>query len=227
MATLHQAPSRTTDDLADLRPVLRQAQRTWKKAGVLPADRRRLGDELHGELVAASEAGQAPSTVLGNDATSTLRQWAHERDVSGRAPRTEVLVPLTLLSVLVGSLVLITDQVVERNVAGAPFISHGAIWLAVLVSSTVVSWLLAPLSCWAVLHRGGDPRAGATARWLFTLLPFAAFTALLLDIVIATVSGTEGPFIPVMAVATAITFAAAPVAARHLATRYTRQRQEP
>ena len=226
MATVHQAPSHT-DDVADLRPVLRQAQRTWTRAGVLPADRRRLGDELHGELVAASEGGQSPSTVLGNDPASTLRQWAHEQNVSGRAPRTEVLVPLTLLSVLVGSLVLITDQVVERFVPGAPFISHGAIWLAVIVNSTIVSWLLAPLSCWAALHRGGDPRAGATARWLFTLLPFAGFTALLLDIIIATVSATEGPFIPIMAVATAITFAAAPVAARHLATRYTRERREP
>lgn len=226
MATVQQAPPRAVD-AKDLRLLLRQAQRTWRRAGVLPTDRRRLGDELHGELTAASEAGQAPSAVLGDDPTTTLRQWAHEQNVSGQALRIGILAPLTLLSVLVGSLVLITDEVVETVVPGAPFITHGAIWLALLISSIVVSWLLAPLSCWAALHRGDDPRAASTARWLFALLPIGAFTALLIDIAIATISGTEGPFIQVMAVATAATFAATPVMARYLATRYTRQGQKP
>lgn len=226
MATVQQAPPRAVDD-KDLRPLLRQAHRTWRRAGVLPADRRRLVGELHGELTAASEAGRRPATVLGDNPKSTLRQWAHEQHVSGRALRIGALAPLTLLSVLVGSLVLITDEVVETVVPGAPFITHGAIWLAVLISSIVVSWLLAPLSCWAVLHRGDDPRAASTARWLFALLPVGAFTALLIDIAIATISGTDGPFIQVMAVATAGTFAAVPVAARYLATRYTRQSREP
>ena len=222
MVTVQQAPPRAVDD-KEFRLLLLQAQRTWRRAGVLPGDRRRLGEELHGELVAAAETGQAPSTVLGDHPTTTLRQWADEQAVSGRALGIGVLAPLTLVSVLVGSLVLITDQVVQTVVPGAPFISHGAIWLAVLVSSILVSWLLAPLSCWAALHRGGDPRAASTARCLFTLLPIGAFLALVLDIAIATISGTEGPFLPVMAVATAATFAATPVLARYLATRYTRQ----
>lgn len=221
MAILEQTPPRAADG-NQLRPLLRKAQRAWRRAGVLAADRRRLSDELHGELTAAAEAGQAPSAILGEDPTTTLQQWAHEQNVSGRALRIGVLAPLTLICVLVGSLVLITDQVVETVVPGAPFISHTAIWLAVLISSTLVSWLLAPLTCWATLHRGGDPRAGSTARWLFALLPIGAFTALVLDIAIATISGTEGPFIPVMAVATAATFAATPVLARYLSIRYTR-----
>lgn len=222
MSTAEQAPPRAVDDNA-FRPLLRQAQRTWRRAGVLPVDRRRLSEELHGELVAAAETGRAPSTVLGEDPTTTLQQWAHERHVSGQALRIGVLVPLTLVSVLVGSLVIITEQIVERLVPDAPFITHGAIWLAILINSTIVSWLLAPLSCWAALHRGGDPRAASTARWLFVLLPIGAFSALLLDILIATISATEGPFIPIMAVVTAATFAATPVAARYLATRYAQQ----
>lgn len=62
MSTVEQAPPGTVDD-TELRPLLRQAQRTWRRAGVLPAERRRLGEELHGELVAAAEAGRAPSLV--------------------------------------------------------------------------------------------------------------------------------------------------------------------
>lgn len=223
MATAEQAPPRAVDD-EGLRPLLRQAQRIWRRAGVLPAHRRRLGDELHGELVAAAEAGGAPSTVLGEDPTTTLQQWAHEQHVSGQSLRVGLLVPLTLVSVLVGSLVIITEQVVERFVPGAPFINHGAIWLAILIDSIIVSWLLAPLSCWAALHRGGDPRAASTARWLFVLLPIGAFSALLLNILIATISATEGPFIPVMSLVTAATFAATSVTARYLATRYARER---
>lgn len=221
MATLQQAPPRPAADQT-LRLLLRKADRTWRRAGVTPADRRRLVDELHAELVAAAEAGQAPSAVLGDEPTTTLQQWAREQAVAGRALRIGVLAPLTVLSVLLGSLVIVTDQVVESVVPGAPFITHGAIWLAVLISSTVVSWLLAPLTCWAALHRGGDPAAGSTARWLFAILPLGAFVALVLDIAIAVVSGTEGPFILVMAVATTATFAATPVAARYLATRYQR-----
>lgn len=206
---------------------MRQAHRTWTRAGVPPpGERGRLSDELQGELVAAVEAGQAPSDVLGENSTATLRQWATERNVSGQTLRIGVLAPLTLVSVLIGSLVLVTDQVVETVVPGAPFITHGAIWLAVLISSITASWLLAPLSCWAALHRGGDPRAAATARWLFALLPVGAMVALLLDVVIATVSGTEGPFLQLMVVATAATFAATTVMARFFATRYSRQNSE-
>jgi hypothetical protein len=224
MTTLDQVPPRAVED-SRLRPLLRAADRTWRRAGVLPAGRRRLRDELHAELVAAAEAGREPASVLGAAPAATLQQWADEQHVSGRSLRIGLLAPLTLLCVLVGSMVLITDEVVESVVPGAPFISHIAIWLAVLVSSTVVSWLLAPLACWAALHRGGDPRATSTARWLFALLPVGAFVALVLDIAIATISGTEGPFIPVMAVATAGAFAATPVLARHLAIHYTRSEQ--
>lgn len=224
MAVL-QAPTSAVDDKT-LQPILRGARRTWRRAGVRPDDRHRLAEELHGELAAAADAGQPPSSVLGEDPTETLRQWAREREVSGQAQRVALLAPLTVLAVLFGSLVLVTDQVVERLVPGAPFITHGAIWLAVLVSSIVVSWLLAPLCCWAALHRGGDPRAASTARWLFALLPLAALCALALDVVIAVVSATEGPFISVMVVVTAATFAAAAVAARHLATRHTRHSEQ-
>ncbi|GAA1855899.1 hypothetical protein ACFFOM_18050 [Microlunatus capsulatus] len=224
MATVEQAPPRTVNDQA-LRPLLRRARRTWRRAGVLAGDRGRLSDELHAELVAAADAGQQPSTVLGDDPTTTLRQWAHEQQASGRALRIGLLTPLTLVSVLVGSAVIITDQTVQTVVPGAPFITSTAIWLAVVINSTIVSWLLAPLACWAALHRGGDPRAASTARWLFALLPVGAITALVLDIIIATISDTEGPFIQVMAITTAAAFAATPVLARHLATRYTIRRQ--
>ena len=220
--TVLQAPLGAVDDKT-FQLILRRARRTWRRAGVRASDRQRLAEELHGELGAAADAGQPPASVLGADPRETLLQWAHEQGVSGRAQRTGLLAPLTMLGVLFGSLVLVTDQVVERLVPGAPFITHGAIWLAVLVSSIVVSWLLAPLCCWAALHRGGDPMAASTARWLFALLPPTALCALALDVVIAAISATEGPFISVMAVVTAATFAGSAVAARHLATRYSRQ----
>ena len=221
MAVL-QAPRSAADDKT-LQLTLRRARRTWRRAGVRASDRQRLTEELHGELAGAADAGQPPSVVLGADPRETLRQWAHEQGVSGQAQRVGLLAPLTMLGVLFGSLVLLTDQVVQRLVPGAPFITNGAIWLAVLVSSIVVSWLLAPLCCWAALHRGGDPIAASTARWLFALLPPAALCALALDVMIAAITATEGPFISIMAVFTAASFAGAAVAARHLATRYSRQ----
>lgn len=221
MATVAQAPTHGVEE-RELQPILRRAHRTWTRAGVAPVERRRLSDELHGELLAAIEAGQSSSTVLGENPTATLRQWATERNVSGQTLRIGVLAPLTVISVLIGSLVLVTNQIVETVVPGAPFIRHGAVWLAVLISSTVVSWALATLSCWAVLHSGGDPRAASTARWLFTLLPVGAMVALLLDVLIAAISGTEGPFLQLMAIATVATFATTSVIARYLATRYSR-----
>ena len=221
MAVL-QAPKSAADDRT-LQLTLRRARRTWRRAGVRATDRQRLTEELHGELAGAADAGQPPSIVLGADPRETLLQWAHEQGVSGQAQRIGLLAPLTMLGVLFGSLVLVTDQVVERLVPGAPFITNGAIWLAVLISSIVVSWLLAPLCCWAALHRGGDPKAASTARWLFALLPPAALCALALDVMIAAITATEGPFISIMAVFTAASFAGAAVAARHLATRYNRQ----
>ncbi|HEX8510691.1 MAG TPA: hypothetical protein VF635_14485 [Propionibacteriaceae bacterium] len=224
MATVEQASPQSVNDRT-LRPMLRRAQRTWRRAGVLAGDRARLNDELHAELVAAAEAGQEPSSVLGDDPTTTLRQWAHERQVSGRALRIGLLTPLTLISVLVGSAVIITDQTIQTIAPGAPFITNTAISLALLINSTIVSWLLAPLSCWAALQRGDDPRAASTARWLFALLPVGAITALVLDIAIAIISGTEGPFIQIMALTTAAVFAGTPILARSLATRYTIQLQ--
>ena len=51
MAALQQVPSSAVED-STLRSVLRHADLTWKRAGVVVADRRRLVDELHGELLA-------------------------------------------------------------------------------------------------------------------------------------------------------------------------------
>lgn len=220
MTTVEQASPQSTSE-KELRSLLRSAHRSWRRAGVRAEDRFRLGDELHAELIASTEAGRSPSTVLGENPVTTMQQWAHEREVAGRSLQIGILVPLTLFSVLIGSSVIITDQVVQSTVPDGDFIQSGAIWLAVLFVSILVSWSAAPLACWAVLHRGGDPRAAGTARWLIALLPLGA---LLLDIFIAVISGTDGPFIIVMAVATALVFAATPVLARSLAVRYIRSK---
>lgn len=219
MTTTQHAPEQSTD--ADLQPLLRQAHRTWRRAGVIPADRDRLADELHSEVIAATEAGQPASAVLGVDTTATLRDWAYGHQVAGRGLRLLILIPITLACVLLGSSVLVTTSIVTILVPEAPFITHGAIWVAIVINAAVVSWILAPLACWAALHHDGDPRAASTGRWLFALLPLGAGIALLIDIMIATASGTEGPFIQAMTIATIVAFAATCVLARYLATRYT------
>ncbi|HEX8508862.1 MAG TPA: hypothetical protein VF635_05105 [Propionibacteriaceae bacterium] len=204
------------------RQLLRRAAQVWRAAGVRAVDRRALAKELAAELTAAEEDGRDVRDVVGDEPEVTLRQWAVERGVAGRALRLGLLGSLTLASIGLGAAVIIVDQVVQTVVPGAPFITHWGIWLAALVSGALSSLVLASLSCWAALHRGGDPRAGATARWLLVTLPLGALVALALSVITAAVSGYAHAAIPVIGLVITATFVANAAAARLLAVRFTR-----
>lgn len=202
--------------------LIRQANRAWRAAGVRSDDRVLLQRELTEELTAVRHDGRESTDVVGDDPTRTFRQWAIERDLAGRSLRLGLLGALTLGSIALGAAVLITAAIVTFTTPGAPFITHGAIWLAALISGTAVSWLLAPLACWAALAHGGDPRAGSTARWLFALLPVGAIVGFALSVIAGVISGYSSAALPIIAVVIPASFTATAAAARTLAIRYTR-----
>lgn len=117
---------------------------------------------------------------------------------------------------------LITTVVVTLVVPGAPFITHGAIWLAALINGAAMSWILAPLACWAALSHGHDPQAGGTARWMFVLLPIGALVGFSLSVIAGVSSGSDSWVLAVIAVILAATFVATATTARALAIRYAR-----
>lgn len=206
------------------RAVIARAGRVWRRAGVRAVDRRRLASELAAELAAASADGHPATAVLGGDPDTTVRHWALERVLSGRALRLGVLVPLALGSVVVASAVFFTDLVVTFTVPGPPT-SHPAVLVSMWVSTAVMCVLLPTLACWAVLRTGHDPRAAATARWLLVALPIGGLAALALGAltVVATETLLDGlPRVALVVLVVLLTTAAAVTAARHLATTYHR-----
>lgn len=207
---------------ASTRHLVTQARRTWRRAGVRRRHRDELAAELADELSAAVAENRTVSDVVGDDASSTFRAWALERGVAGRSLRLGLLGPLALGAIALGSLVVIVLAVVTFTVPGAPH-AHQVVTFAALFSAAVTSMVLAPLACWAALHRGGDPRAGSTARWMLPCLPAGALIALALGVLTAAIGGYEGEIvIPIIAVVIALVFLGAAAAARFLAIRYTR-----
>lgn len=98
---------------AELPPRSGEGEHAGAAGGVRTDDRQLLAEELHGELIAAAEAGQPPSSVLGEDVTETLPQWATGAR-SPAEPEEPAYWARTLLGVIFGSLVLVTVEVVEQ-----------------------------------------------------------------------------------------------------------------
>lgn len=216
-------PTRTASASADRTGrLVAQARRSWRAAGVRRSDRDELATELSDELQAALAEERPVTDVVGDDPRSTFRAWALERGVAGRSLRLGLIGPLALSAIALGSMVMIVLAVVTFTVPDAPH-AHQTIVFAALASAAIISMVLAPLACWAALHRGGDPRASSTARWMLPCLPAGALIALALSVLTAAIGGYEGEIvIPIIAVVIALVFFGAAAAARFLAIRYTR-----
>ncbi|ORI22656.1 hypothetical protein [Rhodococcus sp. 1168] len=153
-----------------LQHVFRTANRLWRRTGVRGVDRKDLLTELEAELDGARRDGHSASTVLGEDSALTLRQWADERDLSGRALRLTVVVPVALLGVAAGLAVVLLA--VFAAFSDRPTIDFGPFVLPMYASAGLFAYLCALLSVWVVLRR--DPHASSTIRWLAVLLPLGA-----------------------------------------------------
>ena len=176
------------------RMVLAGARRSWRRAGVGREDRAALADELAGEVEAASADGYPLRAVLGEDPAATARGWAEERGLAGRSLQVPTMLAVVVGGVLLGSSTFLVELgVTLGGRSGGDDLTPGLVTLAILVSGVVMSVLLPVLGTWAVLHHRGDPRAGATARWLAVLLPLGGMAGALLAVVLgAALQDHEG-----------------------------------
>lgn len=154
----------------ELRDILREANRLWRRAGVRGPDRNDLLSELDAEISGALQDGHSATSVLGDESSQTLRQWADERGLCGRALRLGLVVPAALLGVAGGLAVILLA--LFAGFSGRPSIDVGPFTLPLYASSGVFAYLCALLGVWIVLRH--DPRASSTVRWLSVLLPAGA-----------------------------------------------------
>ncbi|MCZ4557918.1 hypothetical protein O4215_20355 [Rhodococcus maanshanensis] len=150
--------------------ILREANLLWRRAGVRGPDRNALLSELESEISAAHQDGHDATAVLGEDSSQTLRQWADECGLCGRALRLELVVPATLLGVAAG--LAVTLLAVFAGFSGHPTIDLGPFVLPLYASSGVFAYLCALLFVRIALRH--DPQASSTVRWLSVLLPAGA-----------------------------------------------------
>ncbi|QCQ90861.1 hypothetical protein [Rhodococcus sp. SGAir0479] len=204
---------------ADAR-VLRQAARVWRRAAVRRADRRDLLAELSAELTAAGTDGVPASAVTGADPERTLRAWADERGLSGRARRLGLVVPTALAGVAVG-FALVAVMLYLGFTGSGVHIEPAYLVVGLYAVTGALAYLLAVACTFVTLHGARDPRAASTARWLPALLPAGAAVATTAGVGVAWVLGftTETrTFAAVIAVVCAA-LVAATTGARYLATR--------
>lgn len=160
----------TAIDNTELQRVLRDANRVWRRAGVRRVDRSDMLVELESEIVGAQRDGHESSAVLGNDSAETLRQWADERELSGRALRMELIIPAALFGILVGlSVVLMALYAGFSN--GSTF-DVGPLLLPLYASAGLTAYLCSLVSVRLMLRR--DPHMSSTIRRLALILPVGA-----------------------------------------------------
>lgn len=205
------------------RTALARARRVWRRSGVRRADRGALAAELAGEIEAAAADGYPPESVLGEDAGATARGWAIERGLAGRSLQAATMLWVVVAGVLLGSSTMIVDTIVLFY--GDAFrldenLTPGPVLLTILIASAVMAVLLPVLGTWAALHHRGDPRAGATARWLAVVLPLGGLVGLMLAAVLGVAADNGMAALPYMGAIFLGSCAGAGLLARHLAVRY-------
>jgi len=200
--------------------ILRDAKRIWRRAGVRRVDRRALLTELSDELTAADADGLPTSAVVGENSEETLRAWADERGLSGRALRLGVVLPVAFTGIALGFALLAVFLFIgftRKNVAIEP----PYLILGLYAVTALLAYLLAVTGTFVVLRQVGDPRSGSTARWLAATLPAGAAVATAAGVGVARLLGfTTEPetfvaTIGIVCVALAVTA----TVARYLATR--------
>jgi len=151
---------------------LRTARRAWFRVGVRRGDRRRLGEEVHGELAAALEAWLAIGAVVGPDPADTARRWAAERALIDRRLRLLVVVPAVVLGAALGAgaLLAVLTLAFATGRRTLPELG-GAGVLAVFGLTGLVAALAALAACLAALTVVGDGSARRSTTTLAALLP--------------------------------------------------------
>ncbi|MDJ0363469.1 hypothetical protein [Rhodococcus sp. H29-C3] len=153
--------------------ISRRATTLWRRAGVRRTDRRTLLTELDTELDAAQHDGHAVTSVLGHDSDEMLRSWAHEREMSGRALRVELVLPAAFIGIITGLGVMLVALAAGFSGRSTTF-DAGPLILPFYASSALLGYLCALLCVGGVLRLYGDPHAASTTRWLAALLPIGA-----------------------------------------------------
>lgn len=167
--------------------ILKQAETTWRRAAVRRNDRRAMAQELTNELTAAAQAGLAPTAVTGDDAVATLRAWADERGVTGRARRYGTLISATLVGIAAGMGLLFA--ILALAFANTFTIEPYAVVFGIYLASGALAYLLALAAAWAVLTALGDPCRQQTVSSLAALLPFGALGSVAVGVAIAWGAG--------------------------------------
>ncbi|MBM4570195.1 hypothetical protein GS489_07170 [Rhodococcus hoagii] len=157
---------------------------------------------------------------MGDDSEDTLRAWADERGLSGRALRLGIVVPVGLLGVAGGFALLLPILVIgfsPDTVTIEPMETH--------FRAVRDDWT-ARVPARSHGHVRGSapsrrPPSGSTARWLAATLPAGAAVATAVGVGVARILGfTTEPetFVAVIA-AVCVVLAATAAVARYLATR--------
>ncbi|MDH6284219.1 hypothetical protein [Prescottella agglutinans] len=199
---------------------LRDAKRIWRRAAVRRADRRLLLAELSDELTAADADGLPASAVVGDDPELTLRAWADERGVSGRALRLVIVVPVALIGIAIGFALLAAVLYVGFT-TNELRIEPAYLILGLYAATALLAYLLAVAGTFTTLRLVRDPRPGGTARWLAAILPAGAAVATAAGVGVARLLGfTTEPrtFVAVITVV-CVALVATAIVARYLATR--------
>lgn len=186
-------------------------------------DRGALAAELAGEVEAAAADGCPPESVLGADVDATARGWAVERGLAGRSLQIATMPCVVAAGVLLGSSTMVVETLVSFYGDAFDMSSAEIPWpvvLTILVASAVMAVLLPALGTWALLHHRGDPRAGATARWLAVVLPLGGLVGLALVVVLGVAVDDGTAALPSMGALFLGSCAGAGLLARHLAVRY-------
>lgn len=203
-------------------PTLARARRVWRRAGVREVDRAAMTAELAGEIEAATAVGYAPA-VLGADVEATAREWALERGLAGRSLQVVTMLWVVIAGVALGSSTAIAESVVlfyGDAVGLGESVTPQPVTLTILLASALMAVLLPVLGVWAVLHHRGDPRSGATARWLGAALPFGALVGIALVVALGLAVDDGVAALPFMGALFLACCAISGLVARHLATRY-------
>ncbi|MFC4603670.1 hypothetical protein [Rhodococcus kronopolitis] len=213
------SPAAQTCETVDITTIERTATRLWRRAGVRRSDRIALLGELTGELDAAVADGVGTSGVVGDDPATTLREWADERELSGRAYRLGLVVPAVLLGATVGlGAILALLFLAFRSIAT---VEPGNILIVVYALSAALAYLCALAGTWGALRLGGDPHATSTALTLSWVLPLTGLAALAGGVGTAWIQGfstTPTTFVTTVT-AVCLVISAGAAAARHLALR--------
>lgn len=156
--------------------ILAEARRVWRRIGVRRSDRQAMLSELEDELRSASLDGYGTEAILGDDRPEMLRQWAHERGVSGKTLRLHLVLPAAFIGITLGLAVILCALYLAFS--GRTNFDPGSLILPLYASAGILAYLCALLLVGGVLAVAGDSQVKTTVQWLAALLPVGAAVSL-------------------------------------------------